>query len=146
MPLPPFNSFGDLPVGIHRATLDEVIIRFGAGTAQRQNVTTRLSRIYNIVQATGELERFIVFGSYITAKSDPNDVDIVLVMRDNFRVTACDEETRRLFDHQQADKELGASIFWTRPALLIFETLDEFIAYWQIKRDKTHRGIVEVVP
>ena len=31
-----------------------------------------------------------------------------------------------------------------RPSLLFLETLDEFIEGWQIKRDGTRRGIIEV--
>jgi hypothetical protein len=92
------------------------------------------------------LERLIIFGSYITTKPNPKDVDIVLVFNDDFDLTACDEETRKLLEHQKAENEFGASIFWIRPSMLILETLDQFIAYWQIKRDNTLRGIVEVRP
>ena len=144
MPLPNFDSKGELPEGVHQATMNEVIARFGTGTLQRQAVTATLVRIYNLSKATGKLGRFIIFGSYITVKPEPNDVDIVLVMRDDFKVLACDEETRKLFDHQQAAAEFGASIFWIRPSLLFLDTLDEFIEHWQIKRDRTRRGIVEV--
>jgi hypothetical protein len=49
--------------------------------------------------ATGKLDRLISFGSYITATPDPNDVDILLVMRNDFDVLARDEETQELFDH-----------------------------------------------
>jgi hypothetical protein len=35
-------------------------------------------------------------------------------------------------------------VFWIRPALLVLETLEEFIAHWQITRDQTRRGLVEV--
>jgi hypothetical protein len=31
MPLPAFNENGDLPEGVHKASLDEVIARFGHG-------------------------------------------------------------------------------------------------------------------
>lgn len=51
---------------------------------------------------------------------------------------------KRLLNHQHAETEFGASIFWIRPSLLIFETLEEFIEGWQVKRDGTHRGIIEV--
>jgi hypothetical protein len=30
--------------------------------------------------------------------------------------------------------------------LLIGEGVDDFIAYWQLKRDGSRRGIVEVIP
>ena len=144
MPLPQLNSAGELPAGVHQATMDEVFAQFGSGTAQRQAVTARLRRIYDLARGTRQLERRILFGSYITAKSDPNAVDIILVMRDDFDVQACDEESRQLFDHPRAAAVFGASVFWIRPALLVLETLEEFIAHWQITRDQTRRGIVEV--
>ena len=144
MPLPQLNSAGELPAGVHQATMDEVLAQFGSGIAQRQAVTARLRRIYQLAHATRKLERLILFGSYITAKPDPNDVDIILVMRDDFDVQVCDAESRQLFDHPRAAEAFGASVFWIRPALLVLETLEEFIAHWQITRDQTRRGIVEV--
>jgi len=143
MPLPQLNRAGELPKGVHQATIDEVIAQFGNGTSQRQAVTARLWRIYHLARATRKLERLIL-GSYITAKPDPNDIDIILVMRDDFDVHACDEESQKLFDHPSAAETFGASVFWIRPALLVLETLEEFIAHWQITRDQTRRGIVEV--
>jgi len=124
--------------------IDEVIARFGSGTSQRRAVTARLLRVYTLAKATGDLERLIIFGSYVTIDPNPNDVDIVLIMRDDFRVEACREETRKLFDHASATEEFGASIFWMRPSMLILETLADFINHWQIMRDRTLRGIVEV--
>ena len=59
-------------------------------------------------------------------------------------MAACSEEVKKLLNHQQAATEFGASVFWIRPSLLFLETLDEFIAGWQVKRDGTRRGIIEV--
>ena len=144
MPLPNFDSEGDLPIGVYPSTMGEVLGRFGNGTPQRQAVTARLLQIYELARATGKLGRRILFGSYITTKPDPNDVDIVLIMRDDFDVHTCDEATGSLFDHPRAAEAFGASIFWIRPAMLLLETLEEFIAHWQIKRDQTRRDIVEI--
>jgi hypothetical protein len=96
MGLPEFNSHGDLPEGLHKATLAEVLERFGRGSEARQEATAVLQRIHRLVTATRKLERFIVFGSYITAKPAPHDVDVVLVMKDDFSLAACDEQTRAL--------------------------------------------------
>jgi hypothetical protein len=145
MPLPAFDSSGDLPEGVYKAALDEVVTRFGHGTPQRQLVTARLRRIYELVRATGKLERLVIFGSYITAKLEPNDVDILIVVRDDFRDQDYDPEVFPMFDHQRAQRELGASIFVVRPAFLLGETVDDFIAHWQITRDRRRRGIVEVL-
>jgi hypothetical protein len=65
-------------------------------------------------------------------------------MRDDFNLGDCPESAGKLFDHAQAESAFGASIFWIRPSMLILETLDEFISHWQLKRDGTRRGIVEV--
>jgi hypothetical protein len=142
--LPLTNEFGDLPPGVYPATLDELIEYFGSGSEQRQLVTRRLLHIHTLAMRTGYLDRLIVFGSYVTEKSAPNDVDIILVMKDNFRVESCSIEARGLFDHATAQARYGASIFWVRPSLLIEGTIDEFVSYWRIKRDGSKRGIVEV--
>ena len=43
MALPAFNTEGDLPPGVHRATLPEVLERFGEGSVQRCAVAERLN-------------------------------------------------------------------------------------------------------
>jgi predicted nucleotidyltransferase len=146
MALPNFNSEGELPEGVHPAQWDEMLGRFGSGSPQREVVTACLTRIFGLVKTTGKLERLVLFGSYVTTKRDPGDVDIILVMRDDFRLKDYDAETRRLFDHQQAAEAFGASVFWVRPSMLFLETLEEFVAHWQIKRDLSRRGIVEIRP
>jgi hypothetical protein len=54
-------------------------------------------------------------------------------------------DTRKLFYHDEAEAEFGTSIFWSRPSMLVHDTLEEFIGYWQTKRDLGRRGIVEVI-
>lgn len=146
MPLPVFNELGDLPEGIHPATLDEVVARFGAGSGQRQTVTDRLRRIYQLALAAGHLDRLLVFGSYVTDAGEPNDVDVILVMRNEFRSEECPAGSLVLFDHERADRELGASVFWVRPDMLLGEPLDRFLAFWQTRRDGRRRGVVEIRP
>jgi hypothetical protein len=143
--LPDFDSSGDLPPGVHRATLNEVLQRFGTAGGQRGVCTLRLSHVYELAQRTGHLWRFVIFGSYVTAEPNPNDIDVVLVMDDAFHLEECPIESRGLFDHAVAQARYGASIFWIRPRLLIGESIDDFIAYWQLKRDGSKRGIVEVI-
>jgi hypothetical protein len=146
MPLPDFNASGDLPTGIHRATFNEMIQRFGSAGGQRKVCTLRLSHVYELAKRTGHLQQFVIFGSYVTAQPNPNDIDLVLVMDDAFRLEECPVESRALFDHAVAQARYGASVFWLRPGLLIGESLGDFIHYWQVKRDGSRRGIVEVIP
>ena len=146
MPLPEFNEFGDLPEGNHPASLVDVVARFGSGTAQRVAVTLRLQKIYRLAVATGYLDRLILFGSYVSDVNDPNDIDVILVMRNDFRPEGCSVESSVLFDHARANDELGASIFWVRPDMLLGEPLEQFLAFWQTKRDGRRRGVVEIQP
>jgi hypothetical protein len=82
--LPDFSLDGDLPPGVFTVTLEAVISRFGDGHPQRQEMTRRLSRIYRLAQETRAVQHFLIFGSYVTEKTAPNDIDIVLIMQDNF--------------------------------------------------------------
>lgn len=144
MPLPGFNEFGDLPEGIYPASLDEVVNRFGSGSLRRRAVTERLRRVFGLARATSCLDRILVFGSYVSDVSEPNDVDVILVMRNDFRSEDCQAESAVVFDHARAQDELGASVFWLRPDMLLGEPLEQFLAFWQTKRDGRRRGVVEV--
>jgi hypothetical protein len=53
MELPAFNQEGDMPPGVYRATLAEVLERFGQGSVQRCAVADRLSRLYQLAPSTG---------------------------------------------------------------------------------------------
>jgi hypothetical protein len=144
MVLPAFNEEGDLPPGVHRATLPEVLERFGQGSVQRCAVADRLQRVYQLVTSTGHLARFVVFGSFITAKEEPNDVDIILLMEDTFDLASVTGEAALPFQHMEADTHFGASVFWTRRSGAMGGE-QAMIEYWQVRREGGRRGIVEIV-
>ena len=141
---PDFDVNGDLPVGIHRATLAEAVERFGTASVQRRVVAQRLKRIYELASGTGHLARFIVFGSFVTSKPDPNDVDIFLLMEDSFVPKQISGEVEIIFNHLAAQEYEGASVFWLKRSGAIGGE-QSAVEDWQIKRDKTRRGVVEVI-
>ena len=143
MPLPSVGKTGDLPQGVHRASLQEVLNQFGQATRQRTLVGMRLKRVCELATATGHLKRFIVFGSFVTAKLEPNDVDVFLVMLDAFDLSQVTGEARLVFDHPSAQAHFGASVFWLRQ-LAALPDEEEAVLGWQLTRDGTRRGIVEV--
>jgi hypothetical protein len=144
MALPAFNEEGDLPPGVYRATLSEVLERFGQGSFQRCSVADRLKRVYDLVSSTGHLARFVVFGSFVTAKEEPNDVDIIVLMENAFDLDAVTGEAALPFQHMEADAHFGASLFWTRRSGAIGGE-QAMIEYWQVRREGGQRGIVEIV-
>lgn len=141
---PEFNENGDLPPGIYPATLPEIIAHFGQRPAKRRVLAQRLERLYRLVKETNHLRRFIVFGSFVSNKSEPGDIDIFILMQDSFDAGQLTGEARLAFDHFTAQNYEGASVFWLR-LLAVLDSEEETIAYWQIKRDGTFRGIVEVI-
>ena len=141
---PEFDDNGDLPVGIHQATLAEVIKHFATGTVQRRIIGQRLERIYKVAVSTGQVARFVVFGSFVTAKADPGDLDIFMLMEDSFDSEQVGGEAALIFDHLAAQNVEGASVFWIR-RLAALSREQEAVEHWQTKRDKTRRGIVEVI-
>jgi hypothetical protein len=139
-----FDAKGDLPPGVYRASLVEVVEKFGSGTAQRQRVARRLEHIYALAKASGHLARFVIFGSFVTAKPAPNDVDIFLLMEDSFDVSQVPHGILAAFDHTAAQNFLGASVFWLRRAAALGGE-KATIEHWQITRAGGRRGIVEVI-
>lgn len=144
MPIPDFNSEGDLTGGVHRATLAEIVERFGSGTIARKRATEALLTVFTLARDTGCLERFVIFGSYITSKAAPNDVDLFLIMSDGFEVDDQTGDTREVFIHGRAQERFSASVFWVS-RLTSFGSIDYLVEGWQTKRDRSRRGIVEVV-
>jgi hypothetical protein len=124
--------------------LHETLERFGSGSPQRVAVGERLERIYRLAAATGQLSRFVVYGSFVTDEPEPKDVDVFLVMEDSFDGETLHGETAVLFDHAAADAHFGASVFWVR-RLAAMGGEQTMVEYWQATRGGGKRGIIEIV-
>lgn len=125
-------------------TLEQALKRFAGGTSKRQLVAERLRHVHILANSTGQLKRFVVYGSFVTDKPDPRDVDVFMVMQNGFDVTMVQGEAAHVFDHMVADNRLGASVFWSTAAGCLGGE-DSMIQGWMKKRDGGLRGIVEIV-
>ena len=143
MPLPSLNAEGDLPPGVHVCSLSELLGRFGTTSARRSVVGVRLQRVMTLLNESDQVGRIIVFGSFVSDKAEPNDVDLFLVMEDTFDLTKLSGEARLIFDHSTAQAHFGASIFWVRRASCFPSELD-MVSGWSLKRDGNARGIVDI--
>jgi hypothetical protein len=125
-------------------SLADALARFAFGSGRRNVLGQRLARVYEIAANTGHLSRFIVFGSFVSDKPDPNDVDVFMVMDDNFDMTSLTGEPRTLYaDHSAAQNHFGCSVFWLRHLAAIGGE-QAAIEDWQLMRDGTRRGILEI--
>lgn len=96
-----------------------------------------------LAQSTGQLARVFLWGSFVTSKEVPNDVDVLLVMTADFTVEALPPHQRVLFDHIQARLRFHADVFWTKVSINA-AMLRLWLDTYQTGKDFTRRGIVEV--
>jgi len=118
--------------GVHQATLREALARFGLTSSRRRLISPRLERIDRLARATGHLARLVVFGSFVTEKLEPNDVDVFLLMEDSYDAGSLTGEVQLLFDHAAAQSHFGASVFWMR-RLASIGGEQAAIEFWQTK-------------
>jgi hypothetical protein len=76
--IPPFDDYGNLPPGIHRATIEEVRARFGDGSPEREAEMDELAAFVTWAKEFG-IERIVVNGSFVTGKLAPQDVDVIIL-------------------------------------------------------------------
>lgn len=81
--IPEFRDDGYLPEGLDLATEAEVTFRFGSGSRRRRRLALRFRRWLELSRLTSA-QRFLVDGSFVTAKEEPNDVDAVVLLADDY--------------------------------------------------------------
>ena len=81
--IPEFNENGHLPPGVHKATIEEVIGRFGHGSEDREACVQSLQWLLSICRQAG-IARLILNGSFVTDRREPRDVDCALVAGDGY--------------------------------------------------------------
>jgi hypothetical protein len=71
--IPPFDAIGNLPPGVHWATWQEFVGRFGE-TPHRRRLLAGLKAALDSMQVAG-CRTVYIDGSFVTAKDVPNDFD-----------------------------------------------------------------------
>jgi len=77
---------GVLPEGIHICTICELEDRFGGfqRSDRRIRLTEMLRELEDDARKSEIVAALIVDGSYVTAKDEPNDIDLIIVLRIDF--------------------------------------------------------------
>ena len=143
--LPEFNSEGDLPSGVHLAAWQEFHSRFGLATPRRVWLFGRLRALVELATSTGKLRRIFVWGSFVTIKPAPRDLDILLIMDEDFEVERIAPSAREIFDSTRAKLRFESDVFWAR-ASIGEEVLQTWLETYQTSRTFQKRGIVELEP
>jgi hypothetical protein len=125
--LPYLTSGGELDPGVYLATW----------------LSGRLRTILKLAATGGRLRRVFVWGSFVTAKPAPRDLDILLIMNDDFEVDQMSAPAKAIFDCTRAKLLFESDIFWAR-ASIGQEALDLWLQTYQTSRSFRKRGIVEL--
>ena len=139
--IPEFRSDGYLPDGLHRATEAEVTFRFGSQSQRRTLLALRLRRWIDLSRAISA-KRFFVDGSFVTAKQEPNDVDAVVWLPNDF--------LRRVSDGQPEAIELEMMLLNREPEEIFAaedrRDWDDWLEFFCRTRESDGRtkGVVEV--
>ncbi len=132
--IPNFNDEGYLPLGIHRATLEEIAARFGQESEVRQVQMESLRWLVDLAWRTG-VQRIVVNGSFVTDKLEPNDVDCVLLIGPDFPRDAT------------AEAELLSGLPFVNMELVDMEAFLQFTEKtFATDRNLVPKGMVEVIP
>ncbi|HEY0170959.1 MAG TPA: hypothetical protein VGB98_08045 [Pyrinomonadaceae bacterium] len=139
--IPDFTATGLLPQGVHPATLEEVLERFG-GNERRDQLLTGLVEALRLLRAAG-CRRVYVNGSFVTSKERPNDIDACWDI-DGVDADALDPVFFDFADGRAAQKaRFGAEFF---PAQ-VPEGLSgrAFLDFFQVDRQTGEpKGIIEL--
>ena len=104
--IPDFRDDGYLPEGLHLATEAETTFRFGCGTRRCRRLILRLRCRLDLSRLT-HAHRFLVDGSFVTAKQEPGDIDAVVFLAGDFE--------RQIADGSDAALELEEMLLTRRP-------------------------------
>lgn len=138
MSFPEFSASGGLPRGIYRGTAEEIVERF-CRTSERRQYLERPLRILIQIAIDAHAVGLYLNGSFVTKKEEPNDIDGVIVLPNEFDTTGeLAEGIRRLHRDYGLDIErVAASDTEERDYLL-----DHFFG---TDREGRPRGLVEVI-
>jgi hypothetical protein len=77
---------GVLPEGLYFCTLEEVKMSFGqfSRSDRRPQLTKRLTRYVQDARNSGVVSAIVIDGSYVTAKDEPGDIDLIVALRPDF--------------------------------------------------------------
>ncbi len=100
--IPEFNKDGNLPEGIYPSGEEEFLDRFTTNSSRRKWLGQRLKEIFTLAKLTGNLNRIFIWGSFVSNKESPNDIDLLLLMTEEFQLENIPEECQILFDYTRA--------------------------------------------
>ena len=146
MPIPPLQQNGLLAVGLHEATLDEIRQRFGKfqESDRRPRLFGKLLELIEAMRRTGLFVKVVIDGSFVTAKADPNDIDLIAVLRpehDFERELSMSEYA--LLSRSLLQRRFGFDVIVAESRSAVYDTYVEFFSRVR-EAPNLRKGLVEL--
>ena len=139
--IPPFRPDGYLPEGLYLCLEAEVVFRFGSSTPRRRRLVLRLRKWLQLARQVGA-RRLLVDGSFVTEEPEPNDIDSVVLLPQDFQ--------RQLEREDEPALELESMLLTRQPEEIFAADDDEDWMEWAEffsrtrEPDGRRKGLVEV--
>jgi hypothetical protein len=131
--IPPFDDSGNLPAGVHPATLSEIEARFGRDSELRRVQMESVRWMIELAVRAG-VKRIVLNGSFVTDIMEPNDVDCVLLVKPRER------------GDRTALRQLRKGLPFLDISVVRARVFDEFVNdVFAIDRLCERKGMIEVI-
>lgn len=143
--LPNFNINGYLEPGLYLVSLEETLACFGSGSVAREKLGKLLRSIIERARKYHTIKRVLVWGSFVSNKLEPRDLDYSLIVDPRHRQITISDEDRRFFVPADARMVYGVD-----KAYLVMEeyppgVFADFLYFIGHDRNGRPRGILEVI-
>lgn len=144
MPLPDLQSNGMLPPGIHAASLAEVTSRFGGRSAARARQARLLSQVVAAAIEYQTTKRVLIWGSFVTGKPAPADLDYSVVVSVDHDQTTIAEAHERFLLPVIAKRRYGVDAGYVLIRDFPVSVYVDRVHFVCMSRDGKPRGVVEI--
>ena len=144
--LPDFDSDGDLPPGIHTASVAEIKARFATFRTSdvRLRLLATLDRLLEMARVSGIVNRIVVGGSYVTANPEPNDIDVVILLSPEIELSQLTPQQYNVARRTALRRVLKGADLDVIVARDGSSQAEKAVEFFQTNRDNKSVGVVEV--
>jgi predicted nucleotidyltransferase len=125
------------------ASLDDIRIRFGTSTPRRQFLFRQLEIIVDQLLVTRNVKQIYLFGSFVSGKASPNDVDLLVIMNAGFSTAQLGGKVLELFQHDVCRIRYHADLFWVTEAVGNAR-IEDLLEVFSRDREGRTQSVVEV--
>ena len=142
--IPEFDGQGNLPPGIHVASIREIEDRFAIfnRSDRRLQLFQRLLELLAEIHSVAMVKRVLLAGSFITATPEPNDFDCLLILDRQIIHQELRPFEYRVLSRKAARKAFGGDVVAVTEGS---ELEQSYLEFFQTDRHGRRKGIVEVL-